>query len=164
MEPMPDGFTIRQATEQDVPLILAFIKKIAVYEKLIHEVKTTENDLRNSLFGKRPVAEAVLATYRDEPVGYAVFFHNFSTFVGKAGLYLEDLYIDKPYRGMGFGKAVLLYLARLAKERNCGRFEWSVLDWNESAIRFYKGLGAVPMSGWTVFRLSGESLDKLANT
>jgi GNAT superfamily N-acetyltransferase len=158
------GLSIRRAAEKDVPVLLSFIKKIAAYEKMSHEVKATESDLRQSLFGEKPAAEAVIAYLRNKPVGFAVFFHNFSTFMGRPGLYLEDLYVDEAHRGKGFGKTILLYLARLAKDRNCARFEWSVLDWNEPAVQFYKSLGAVPMSEWTVFRLSSGALDKIANT
>ncbi|HEX9934804.1 MAG TPA: GNAT family N-acetyltransferase [bacterium] len=157
------GLSIRRATEKDVPLLLSFIRKIAAYEKLSNEVKTTESELRKSLFGKKPAAEAVIAYHENQPVGFAVYFHNFSTFMGRPGLYLEDLYMDEKHRGKGFGKALLLYLARLAKKRNCARFEWSVLDWNEPAIQFYKSLGAVPMNGWTVFRISGNDLADLAD-
>jgi GNAT superfamily N-acetyltransferase len=163
MKHSENGLTIRPAEKNDVPILLAFIQKIAVYEKLLHEVKATESILAESLFGKRPAAEAVLACYDGQPVGFAVFFHNFSTFLGRPGLYLEDLYVDEEFRGRGFGKSMLVYLARLARERNCGRFEWSVLDWNENSIRFYKNLGAEPMDEWTVFRLTGESLERLSN-
>lgn len=157
-----NSLVIRKAVLKDVPVILAYIRKIATYEKLLNQVTATESDIKKALFGRQAVAEAILAIYCGKPVGYAIFFHNFSTFTGKAGLYLEDLYVDEPYRSMGFGKALLLYLARLAKRRNCPRFEWSVLDWNQSAIRFYKSLGAEPMEGWTVYRLSGKALEKLA--
>jgi GNAT superfamily N-acetyltransferase len=157
------GFEIRPATETDVPLILAFIKKLAAYERLAHEVVATEEGLRATLFGARPYAEVVIAYYKSEPVGFALFFHNFSTFVGRPGLYLEDLYVDERQRGKGFGKALLVHLARLAVERGCGRLEWAVLDWNESAINFYKSLGAVPMDEWTVFRVTGDALERLAN-
>ncbi len=162
MDSLKTGLTIRPASEKDIPVLLSFIKKIAAYEKLSNEVKTTESDLKNSLFGEKPSAEAVIAALQNKPVGFAVYFHNFSTFMGKPGLYLEDLYVDEEHRGRGFGKAMLLYLARLAKDRNCARFEWSVLDWNEPAIRFYKNLGAAPMNEWTVFRVAGDALDKLA--
>jgi GNAT superfamily N-acetyltransferase len=162
MELKKSVLTIRPAAEHDVPVLLSFIKKIAAYEKLSDQVKASEQDLRHSLFGGKSAAEAVIAYHEGEPVGFAVYFHNFSTFTGRPGLYLEDLYVDEEHRGKGFGKELLLYLARLAKERNCPRFEWSVLDWNEPAIRFYKSLGAVPMSGWTVFRVTGEALERLA--
>ena len=160
---MKTELEIRPAQEADVPLLLSFIRKIAVYEKLSHEVKADETLLRRAFFGPKPVAEAVLGYCAGKPAAFAVFFHNFSTFTGKPGLYLEDLYVDEEHRGKGFGKTLLLYLARLAGERGCGRFEWSVLDWNTPAIEFYKNLGAVPMSGWTVFRVAGEALEKLSN-
>ena len=151
-------FHIVPATESDVPLILSLIRELADYEKLLREVTATEETLRESLFGARPAAEALLGYEGDTPVGYAIFFHNFSTFLGQRGLYLEDLYVRPPARGRGYGLAFLRYLAQLAIERNCGRMEWSVLDWNEPAIGFYKSLGAAPMNEWTVFRLTGEAL------
>ena len=157
-------FEIRPATEGDSQLILSFIKKLAVYEKLAHKVTATEEILRETLFGERRYAEVIIGYHRGEPVGFALFFHNYSTFLGKPGVYLEDLFIDEEHRGKGFGKAMLVYLARLTKERNCGRLEWAVLNWNEPAINFYKSLGAAPMDEWMVFRLTGEALDKLANT
>jgi len=160
---MAQNFEIRAATDNDVPLILSFIKKLAVYEKLAHKVTATEEVLRETLFGERRYAEVVIGYHRGEPVGFALFFHNYSTFLGKPGVYLEDLFIDEEHRGKGFGKALLVYLSRLTKERNCGRLEWAVLDWNEPSINFYKSLGAAPMNEWTVFRLTGEALDKLAN-
>ncbi len=156
------NFEIRVATVQDVPLILAFIKKLAAYERLAHEVVATEELLHVTLFGERRTAEVVLGYYHDQPVAFALFFHNFSTFLGRPGIYLEDLYVDEAQRGRGFGKAMLVYLAQLAVERKCGRLEWWVLDWNEPAIQFYKKLGAVPMSDWTVFRVTGEALQNLA--
>jgi GNAT superfamily N-acetyltransferase len=156
------GFTIRDAVEPDVPLILIFIQGLAEYEKLSHEVKATEELLRETLFGDRRVAEVIIGDYQGEPVGFALFFHNFSTFLGRPGIYLEDLFVKPEMRGRGFGRVMLTYLARLAKERNCGRVEWAVLDWNEPAIRFYKSLGAVSMDEWTVYRLTGEALDRQA--
>lgn len=161
---MPDHFEIRSATSADVPVILSFINKLAVYEKLAHEVTATEAGLQETLFGERRYAEVVIAYHHGQPVGFALFFHNYSTFLGKPGIYLEDLYVDEDQRGKGFGKALLIHLARLAQERNCGRLEWSVLDWNESAIKFYKSLGAVPLDEWTVFRVTGAALATLANT
>ena len=158
---MPE-LEIRAATEGDAPLILSLIKELAEYERLSHEVVATEEALRDSLFGERPVAEVLIGDLGDEAVGFALFFHNFSTFLGKPGIYLEDLYVKPRYRGMGFGRTLLVHLARLARERGCGRFEWSVLDWNEPAIGFYKGIGASPVSGWTVYRVTGEALDDLA--
>lgn len=152
---------IKPTTIDDVPVILSFIQKLADYEKLSHEVVATEAGLREALFGERCYAETVIAYYQNQPVGFALFFHNFSTFLGKPGIYLEDLFVDPEQRGKGFGKALLVYLARLAQKRNCGRFEWSVLDWNESSIKFYESLGAVPLNEWTMYRLTGESLEKL---
>jgi GNAT superfamily N-acetyltransferase len=152
---------IRPSTVEDVPLILGFIRGIAEYEKLSHEVTATEADIRESFFGTHPAAECVLAFCDGKPAGFAVFFHNFSTFMGRAGLYLEDLFVMPEYRGKGIGKALLLHLAGIAKERKCRRFEWMVLDWNASAIEFYKKLGAKPMEGWTIFRLAGKALEDL---
>ena len=158
---MPE-LEIRAATEEDVPLILSLIKELAEYERLSHEVVATEEVLRDSLFGERPVAEVLIGHLGDEPVGFALFFHNFSTFLGKPGIYLEDLYVRPEFRGAGIGRALLVHLARLARERGCGRLEWSVLDWNEPAIGFYKKIGASPVSGWTVYRVTGEALDDMA--
>lgn len=153
---------IRAAVEDDVPLLLAFIKELAEYEKLSHEVSATEEILRDSLFGERRVAEALLAYTDDEPAGFALFFHNFSTFIGRPGIYLEDLYVRPEYRGAGIGRALLIHLAKLAKERGCGRLEWWVLDWNEPSIGFYESLGAVAMDDWTVYRVTGNALEELA--
>jgi len=153
---------IASATERDLSLILSFITKLAEYEKLSHQVVATEDLLRDALFGPRPAAEVIIAYWHDEPVGFALFFHNFSTFLGRRGIYLEDLFVDPAHRGKGIGKALLIHLARIAKERNCGRFEWAVLDWNEPSIDFYKGLGAAPLDDWTLFRLTGDALDRLA--
>jgi GNAT superfamily N-acetyltransferase len=152
------GFTIRFAGEDDVPVILRFIKGLAKYEKLTSEVTATEPLLRETLFGARRVAEVMIGDFQGEPVGFALFFHNFSTFLGRPGIYLEDLFVIPEMRGRGFGKALLIYLAKIAVERGCGRVEWAVLDWNEPSIQFYKNLGAVPMNEWTVFRLTGEAL------
>lgn len=157
------GLVIRQAVEQDVPLILSFIQELAEYERLSHEVVATEEGLRKALFGENAAAEVAIAEYRGEAAGFALFFHNLSTFLGRPGIYLEDLYVRPALRGKGIGRSLLVYLARLAKQRGCGRLEWAVLDWNEPAIRFYKSLGAVPMDEWTVFRVSGEALDRLAD-
>jgi GNAT superfamily N-acetyltransferase len=151
---------IAPATERDVPLILNFIRKLAEYEKLAHQVVATENRLREALFGSRPAAEVLIAYWDEEPAGFALFFHNFSTFLGRRGIYLEDLFVDPAQRGKGIGKALLIHLAKIAKERACGRLEWSVLDWNKPAIDFYKSLGAVPLEDWTQFRLTGEALEK----
>ncbi len=154
-------FRIREAVEEDVPLILQFIKKLAGYERLSHEMDTTEEILRRSLFQERKVAEVILAEHERSAVGFALYFHNFSTFLGRSGIYIEDLYVDERYRGRGFGAALFAHIARLAVERGCGRLEWSVLDWNKPAIRFYETLGAVPMSDWTTYRLAGEGLKKV---
>jgi len=154
---------IRQASIEDCPLILQFIKQLADYEKLLHEVVANVTTLEESLFGDRPYAEVVIAEHQDQPVGFALFFHNYSTFLGQPGLYLEDLYIQPEMRGKGFGKTLLAYLANLALERNCGRLEWWVLDWNQSAKDFYQSLGAEPMDDWTVNRVTGDALSKLAS-
>jgi GNAT superfamily N-acetyltransferase len=154
--------TLRPATEADVPHILGFIRELAAYEKLEHQVVATEAQLAAHLFGPRPAAEVVLAEIDGRPVGFALFFHNFSTFLGRPGLFLEDLYVQPHARGHGIGRALLTHLAGLAVARGCGRMEWSVLDWNEPAIGFYKSLGAVPMDEWTVFRLTGDALIALA--
>lgn len=156
------GFVIRQATEADVPLILQFIRGLAEYERLAHEVVADEATLRQALFGERRVAEVVIGYDNNQPVCFALFFHNFSTFLGRPGIYLEDLFVNPDQRGKGFGKAMLAYLAKLAVERECGRLEWSVLDWNEPAINFYKSLGAKPMDEWTIFRVTGDALTQLA--
>ncbi len=158
-----ESLQIRKAQKSDVPLILHFIKELADYEKLLHEVTATVELLEKNLFGEKSVAEVVIASFENKDVGFALYFHNFSTFVGKPGIYLEDLYVSPEYRGKGFGKFLLKYLANLAIERDCGRLEWQVLDWNESAIRFYKSLGAKPLDEWTVFRVKGEDLVKLVN-
>lgn len=155
---------IRPATVEDVPLLLNFIKDLAEYEKLSHEVSATEEILRDSLFGERRVAEALLAYLGDDPAGFALFFHNFSTFLGRPGIYLEDLYVRPEYRGFKVGRTLLAQLAKLAKERGCGRLEWSVLDWNEPSIGFYKSLGAVAMDDWTVYRLTGDALQELSDS
>lgn len=159
---MDDSLRIEPASEAQVPLILEFIRGLAEYEKLSDEVVATEDSLRQSLFGPRPDAEVVIAYANDEPAGFALFFHNYSTFLGRRGLYLEDLFVKPAFRGRGVGRALLQHLARLAVERGCGRFEWWVLDWNEPAIRFYQSLGARPMSDWTVYRLTGPALEALA--
>jgi GNAT superfamily N-acetyltransferase len=153
---------IERATERDVPLILELINGLAVYEKLAHEVTATEAGLRETLFGARPAAEVIIGYTGKTPVGFALFFPNFSTFLGKPGLYLEDLYIAPEWRGHGFGRGLLTELAKIAVARGCGRFEWSVLDWNEPAIGFYKSLGAKLMDGWSIFRVTGDALTKLA--
>ncbi len=153
---------VRPASPADVPLILTFIHELAAYEKLANEVVAQEADFQEALFGARPTVEAIIADLDGEPVGYALFFPNFSTFLGKPGLYLEDLYVRPSARGLGIGRELLTRLARLAVERGWGRFEWSVLDWNEPSIAFYKRMGAQAMDEWTTFRLTGEALKKLA--
>jgi GNAT superfamily N-acetyltransferase len=153
---------IRVATEDDVPLILALIRELAEYERLSHEVVATEETLRHSLFGERRLAETLLAYLGDDLAGFALFFHSFSTFLGRPGIYLEDLYVRPEFRSAGVGRTLLVRIAGLAKERGCGRLEWAVLDWNEPAISFYKRIGASPVSGWTIYRLTGEALEELA--
>lgn len=155
-------FEIRFAKPEDTAIILSLVKELAEYERLSHEVVADENQFRESLFGERRVAEVLLGISDGTPVGFALFFHNFSTFLGRPGIYLEDLYVKSEYRGRGFGTSLLTCLAKIAKERNCGRFEWSVLDWNDPAIQFYLNLGARPMDDWTLYRVTGESLDRLA--
>jgi GNAT superfamily N-acetyltransferase len=158
----PELLSIRPASESDVALILSFIQKLAEYEKLSHEVVATEATLRNYLFGERPAAEVILAYWGSQPVGFALYFHNFSTFLGRPGIYLEDLFVDPEHRGKGIGKALLVNLAQIATERDCGRLEWSVLDWNEPSIQFYRKLGAVAKDDWTTYRLTGDALQRLA--
>lgn len=153
---------IRAATRADVPQILAFIKALAVYEKLEHMIVADEQKLAATLFGERPGAEVRLAEWQGQPAGFALFFANYSTFLAKPGIYLEDLFVLPEFRGKGIGKALLIHLARLAVERDCGRLEWSVLDWNTPAIEFYQSLGAVPMDEWTVYRVTGAALPALA--
>ena len=155
-------FRIRPATEHEVPLVLDFIRGLAEYERLPHECVATEAMLRETLFGPRPYAEVLLGFADDEPVAFALFFHNYSTFLARPGIYLEDLFVRPSARGHGYGRRMLAHLARLARERGCGRLEWSVLDWNEGAIRFYRSLGAVAMDEWTVYRVTGEALERLA--
>ncbi|HLV26649.1 MAG TPA: GNAT family N-acetyltransferase [Gemmatimonadales bacterium] len=166
---MPDDLLIRPATPNDVPTILALIRELAEYEKLPDQVEATEALLHDALFGDRPSAEALMAMYgpnggegeESKVAGYALFFHNFSTWVGRKGLYLEDIYVRPQFRGKGIGRALLSALAKIARERNCGRMEWSVLDWNESAIGFYRSLGAELMEGWTICRLGENDFRKL---
>ena len=154
---------IRVAAADDVPVIFELMRQLAIYEKLEHALVSTEADLTEALFGAHPVAETILALEGDKPVGYALFFRTYSTFLGKPGLYLEDLFVLPEARGKGAGKALLARLAAITVERGYGRLEWSVLDWNEPAIGFYKSLGAVPMDEWTVYRLSGDALGALAH-
>jgi len=154
MNNQPNAPLIRQAVEEDIPLILSFIKELAEYEKLLDQVKVTEELLKESLFGEKHFVEVLIAEYKGEPAGQALFFHNFSTFVGRPGIYLEDLYVRPHLRGHGIGKALLQAVINLAKERNCGRVEWAVLDWNKPSINFYKSIGANPMNEWIIFRLT----------
>ena len=154
---------IEAAAVRDVPVLLRLIKALADYEKLAGDVVATEDQIRKTMFAGVPQAEAVIAYADGEPVGLAIWFHNYSTFLGRRGLYLEDLFVLPEWRGQGIGKALLVHLAGIAVARGCGRMEWSVLDWNEPAIGFYKSLGAVPMDEWTVFRLAGDSLKRLAD-
>jgi GNAT superfamily N-acetyltransferase len=155
------SISIRKAEPRDVPLILRFIRDLAEYERLLDQVTATEDLIRSALFGGRPVAEALIGEIERHPAGFALFFHNFSTFVGKPGLYVEDVYVDPGYRGRGLGRAFFLHLAGLARQRGCGRMEWAVLDWNEPAIRFYRNLGARPLDDWTIYRLDEAALKAL---
>lgn len=162
--PVADApLTIRPATVDDVATILRFIRELAAYEKLFYEVVADEQSLAQTLFSERPDAEVVIAMWGEEPVGFALYFFTYSTFLARRGLYLEDLYVTPSHRGRGIGTALLRRLARLALDRDCGRFEWSVLDWNESAIAFYRKLGAVGMNEWTVQRVTGDGLIRLAS-
>jgi GNAT superfamily N-acetyltransferase len=158
---MSDEITIRAAAAHEVPQILAFIRELAVYERLEAEVVASEEGLTAALFGPRPYAEVVFACRGGEPVGFALFFHNFSTFLGKPGIYLEDLFVRPTARGLGVGKRLLRWLAATTLERGCGRLEWAVLDWNEPSIGFYRSLGAVAQDEWTTFRLTGKALARL---
>jgi GNAT superfamily N-acetyltransferase len=156
--------SLRLATPDDVPVILDFIRALARYEKLEHQVTADEARLRESLFGPRPAAEALLGYSGAEPVAFAVFFHNFSTFLGRRGLYLEDVFVKPECRGQGHGRTILRYLARLAVERGCGRFEWTVLDWNTPAIEFYRAQGADVLPDWRVCRVTGDALIRMSGT
>jgi len=156
------GLNIRSATVDDVPIILELIRALAAYERAPDEVVATEEQLADVLFGEKPSAEVLLAFEDHEPVGFALFFHNFSTWLGQPGLYLEDLFVKPEHRGKGFGRALLIDLAKIARDRHCGRMEWAVLDWNEPAIQFYRKLGAKPMDEWTVFRLTRDGIARLA--
>ena len=155
---------IRPARASDVPVILQLIRDLATYERAPNEVTATEKGLTEVLFGEKPAAEVLLAFENETAVGFAVFFHNFSTWLGRPGLYLEDLFVRPEDRGKGYGRALLIHLAKIARERACGRMEWAVLDWNEPAIEFYHKLGAKPMNEWTVFRLTGDEIAKLADS
>ena len=156
------GGELREATENDVPVLLGFIRELAEYEHLSHEVVADAKTLARSLFGERRVAEAVIASRGGADVGFVLFFHTFSTFLGRPGLYVEDLYVKPEHRGFGVGKALLRHVARLALDRDCGRVEWAVLDWNEPSIRFYERVGARPLSDWTTYRLTGQALESFA--
>jgi len=153
--------TFRYATEKDLPLILEFIERLAEYERMSAEVVATESSLKKWIFDQK-IAEVLFGQVGEETIGFALYFYNFSTFVGKAGIYLEDLFVQKEHRGKGYGKAFLQKIARIAVERDCGRFEWACLDWNQPSIDFYLSMGAVPMKEWTIYRLAGDALAKLA--
>ena len=157
-------FQIRPAGVGDVPIILELIRDLATYERAPDEVTATEEQLVDVLFGERPVAEVLLAFEAESPVGFAVYFYNFSTWLGRPGLYLEDLFVKPEKRGKGYGRALLVELAKIARDRGCGRMEWAVLDWNEPAIKFYRALGAQSMHEWTVFRLTRDEIASLANS
>jgi GNAT superfamily N-acetyltransferase len=163
MNKSPD-FTIRQAAAADVPIILQLIRDLATYERAPNEVMATEERLVDVLFGEKPAAEVLLAFAEGRPVGFAVFFQNFSTWLGRPGLYLEDLFVKPEVRGKGYGRALLVHLAQIARDRGCGRMEWAVLNWNEPAIEFYHKLGAKPMDEWTVYRLTGDEINRLADS
>ncbi|QQK08363.1 GNAT family N-acetyltransferase [Miniphocaeibacter halophilus] len=154
-------FNLRQASREDTPIIFELIKDLAVYEKMLDEVVATEELLEDHIFNKKRV-EVLIAEEDNKPIGFCLFFYNFSTFVGRSGIYLEDIYIKPEYRSNGYGKIIFKELAKIAVERNCGRMEWVCLDWNKSAIEFYKKMGAVPMDEWTIYRLAGESLKEVA--
>lgn len=156
------NFHIEAARPEDCGTILTFIRELADYERLLDQVVATEEDIRRELFGEKSVTRAVIAWVDDVPVGFALYFFNFSTFLTRRGLYLEDLFVMPKYRGKGYGRAIMRYLAQTAKQEGCGRFEWSVLDWNEPAIGFYESLGATVMLDWRICRLTGEALDRFA--
>lgn len=156
------GNSVRPSTPDDLPLIASFIRELAEYEKLSHEVRFDEAEIGRNLFAARPYAEALIGEIDGDAQGFALFFHTFSTFEGKPGIWLEDLYVRPAARGCGLGKALLLHVGRMALERGCARFEWSVLDWNEPSIRFYRALGARPMDEWRIMRLDGEALREVA--
>jgi GNAT superfamily N-acetyltransferase len=158
-----ENFAIRPATAADVPIILELIRALATYERAPNDVTATEDGLSKVLFGEKPAAEVLLAFENETAVGFAVFFHNFSTWLGRPGLYLEDLFVRPEDRGKGYGRALLIHLAKIARDRGCGRMEWAVLDWNEPAIQFYRKLGAKSMDDWTVFRLTRDGIAKLAD-
>src|SRR5688500_5287951 len=155
---------IDSATPDDIPTIRALIGELAEFERLSHEAQATDEQLHENLFGPKPSAEVVIARVGEEVAGFALFFHNFSTFLGRRGLYLEDLFVLPEWRGRGLGRQLLARLARIAVERNCGRMEWAVLDWNEPAMRVYRGIGATPLDDWTICRLTGDALHRLAGS
>src|SRR6478736_1263716 len=159
---MTRNFKIRDATVADIPTILQLMRDLATYERAPNDVIATEKGLHEVLFGAEPAAKVVIAFENTEPVGFAVYFFNFSTWLGRPGLYLEDLFVRPEMRGKGYGRALLVRLAQIARERSCGRMEWAVLDWNEPAIQFYRKLGAAPMDEWTVFRLTSDGIARLA--
>src|SRR6266852_3805302 len=159
-----EKFTIRSATVADVPVILDLIRALADYERAPNDVVATEEILNETLFGKKPAAEVLLLFENDVAVGFAVFFYNFSTWLGRPGLYLEDLFVRPEHRGKGYGRALLVHLAKIARERKCGRMEWAVLDWNEPAIQFYQKIGAQPLDEWQIFRLTRDGIAKLAES
>jgi GNAT superfamily N-acetyltransferase len=163
MPGVASALRIRPATEADVPLVFGFICKIAEYGDLSDEVSATADDVRAALFGPKPVAEVLLAYWGEEPAGFALYSHTFASFLGKTGIYIENLYVEQDYRNKGIGKALLVHLARLGRKLGCGRLEWAVLNWNERAMEFYQDFGAMPMDEWTTFRLTGEALDRLAS-
>jgi GNAT superfamily N-acetyltransferase len=158
---MTPELEIRPATRQDVSPILEMVKELAQYERLLHTVQATEADLREALFGPRPAAEAVVADCGGRAVGFALFFSNYSTFVGRPGIYIEDLYVRPAHRGQGIGRALMIHIIRLARDRRCGRVEWAALQWNEPAIRFYQTLGAKALDEWRLFRLTQEAMDRV---
>jgi len=158
------NINIKKATIADAALILRFVKELACYEKAENEVFATEADVKSSLFGPNTTTNAVICSIDDEPIGFAVYFFNYSTWLGKHGLYLEDLYVSPAHRNIGAGKALLKHLANIAITKKCGRFEWSVLDWNEPAIKFYQSIGAKPQNEWVSYRLSGQALESFAKS
>src|SRR5712692_8947666 len=164
MKTETNNLTIRPATIVDVPIILELIRALATYERAPNEVTATEEQLVDVLFGTKPTAEVLLAFENETPVGFAVFFHNFSTWLARPGLYLEDLFVKPEMRGKGYGRALLVDLARIARDRGCGRMEWAVLNWNEPAIKFYRALGAKPLDEWTVYRLTRDGIARLAQS
>jgi GNAT superfamily N-acetyltransferase len=164
MQNAQENIRILPAAKSQASLILYFIRQLAEYEKLLHKVEADEARIEESLFGEKACAEVVIAYLGEQPAGLAIFYSTYSTFLGRPGIYLEDLFVEPKFRGHGVGKALLVYLAKLTRERGGARLEWSVLNWNEPAIQFYKGLGALPQDAWTMYRVTGENLDKLAQT